>query len=87
MVRNCNKVTEIKNIRTQLGMSQSKFCEYFHINIFTLQMWEQQINNTSPTVLYLVKRILELEGRPYVPQDTEKVAEAESEAEVPAESK
>lgn len=63
---------EIKQIRSQLGMSQSQFANAFHINISTLQMWEQGINKTSETILFLIKRILELEGRPFQP-----VADAE----------
>lgn len=66
----------VKQIRTKLGMSQSQFAEYFHINISTLQMWEQGINNTPPTTLYLLMRVLELEGRPFTPEDAP--AEVES---------
>ena len=69
-----NKPIELKRIRAQLGMSQSQFASYFNINISTLQMWEQGINRTSPTVLYLVKRILELEGRPFVDDITTEAA-------------
>ena len=58
---------EIQQIRKHVGLSQSQFAERFHIKISTLQMWEQGINRTSETVLFLIKRILELEGDPFVP--------------------
>ncbi len=59
------KHCELREIRKHLNMSQSQFAKYFHINIATLQMWEQGINRESPAVLWLVKRVIELEGRPY----------------------
>lgn len=60
------KPVEIQLIRKSLGMTQSQFAQYFHINVDTLRMWEQGVNRTSESALYMVKRILELEGRPYV---------------------
>lgn len=65
-----NKSLEIKKVRAHSGMSQSQFANYFHINISTLQMWEQGINRTPDSVLFMVKRILELEGRPFVDDTT-----------------
>ena len=59
-------MVEVKQIRTYMGLSQSKFANYFHINISTLQMWEQGINKTPESTLFMIKRILELEGRPFV---------------------
>lgn len=59
---------EIQLIRKHTGMSQSQFANAYHINISTLQMWEQGINRTPDSILFLIKRILELEGRPFVVQ-------------------
>lgn len=59
------KPVEIQQIRKHVGLTQSQFASAYHINVSTLQMWEQGINRTPESILYLIKRILELEGRPF----------------------
>ena len=72
------KPVEIQQIRKHLGVSQNEFAKMYHINISTLQMWEQGINRTPDSVLYLVKRVLELEGNPFIPENSgEPVADAQ----------
>ena len=65
------QLLEIQQIRKHVKLSQTQFAAKYHINISTLQMWEQGINRTSETVLYLIKRILELEGNPFEPDKEE----------------
>ena len=55
--------SEVKELRTRLGMSQSQFASYFHLNISTLQMWEQGVNHTPPMTVYLLNRVVELETK------------------------
>lgn len=50
----------ILDLRKQTGMSQSQFAKEFHINLKTLQSWEQGWRNTPEHVLYMVQKILEL---------------------------
>ena len=52
----------IKEIRRQTGLSQSQFDKEFHIQLKTLQSWEQGQRNTPDCILYMVQRILELES-------------------------
>ena len=49
-------------LRKQTGLSQSQFAKKFHIQLKTLQSWEQGWRNTSECILYMVQRILELES-------------------------
>lgn len=52
--------TEIKALRTKLGLSQSKFAKQFRLSIRTLQKWEQ--GDTRPeTSATLLLRLIELE--------------------------
>lgn len=53
----------IKELREQTGLSQSKFAQKFHLNIKTLQAWEQNIRNCPEWTLWMIQRILELEER------------------------
>lgn len=53
----------IKKIREDLGMSQSKFAENFGINIDTLQNWEQGRSKTPDYVFNLLFKIFDLEAR------------------------
>lgn len=57
------KNISIKEIRQQTGLSQSQFAKKFHLTTRTIQAWEQGQRNTPEHVLYMVQRILELEGR------------------------
>lgn len=65
----CKPITQIQAIRKSTGYSQSEFAQYFHLNLSTLQMWEQGENGTPASILYLIKEILVLEGRPFVAPD------------------
>lgn len=47
----------MKEFRTSIGMSQSKFAEYFNIPLRTLQEWEQERRTPPPYLLDLLKRI------------------------------
>ena len=53
----------IKDIRIKTGLSQSAFANKFHININTLQTWEQNIRNIPESTLFMIKYILELEEK------------------------
>ena len=52
---------KIKDLRNRTGLSQSKFSQMFHLNVRTLQTWEQGTRPTPPYVLYMIERILDLE--------------------------
>ena len=54
---------KIREIRGSLGLSQSKFAKKFHINISTLQNWEQGRRQVPDYVIYLINKIIELENK------------------------
>lgn len=56
------KSINILELRKQTGLSQSQFAKKFHIQLKTLQSWEQGWRNTPDCILYMVQRILELES-------------------------
>ena len=45
---------EIKEIRTQTGMSQSQFADYFNIPLSSLQKWEQGQRRCPDYLLSLI---------------------------------
>ncbi len=49
---------KIKELRKKTGLSQSKFAEKYHINLWTLQEWERDRTKTPETILYLLERII-----------------------------
>lgn len=51
----------IKEIRHKTGLSQSQFARKFHLNVRTLQTWEQGVRKTPPYVIWLINRVTELE--------------------------
>lgn len=51
----------MKDFRSQTGMSQSKFAEYFDIPLRTLQEWEQGKRTPPDYILKMMKRIWALE--------------------------
>ena len=53
----------IKEIRKSIGLSQSKFANYFGINVRALQNWEIDRVSPPPYLTGLLARILELEKR------------------------
>ena len=57
------KNISILDLRKKTGLSQSQFAKKFHIQIKTLQSWEQGQRNTPESILFMVHRILELEER------------------------
>ena len=56
-------LNRIKEIRAQTGLSQTKFGEKFHIAPANIQMWEQGVNNPTEYTMFMIERILELEGQ------------------------
>ena len=55
------KSITIFEIRKSTGLSQSQFAKKFHLQVKTLQSWEQGWRNTPEHVIFMVQRILELE--------------------------
>ena len=53
----------ILDLRKKTGLSQSQFAKKFHLNINTLQSWEQGIRNCPEWTLWMIQRILELENK------------------------
>lgn len=51
----------IIELRKSVGMSQSQFAKKFHIQLKTLQSWEQGYRNTPDHIVFMIQRILELE--------------------------
>ena len=56
------KSITILELRKQTGLSHSQFAKEFHIQLKTLQSWEQGWRNTPECILYMIQRILELES-------------------------
>ena len=54
----------IKELRKQTGLSQSQFARKFHLNVRTLQTWEQNTRPTPEYVIYLISSVLEYEKSP-----------------------
>lgn len=52
----------IKDLRTQTGMSQSQFAKYFNIPPSTLKKWEQGQRQCPVYLLELIEYKLENEG-------------------------
>lgn len=53
----------IKELRTQTGLSQAKFAKKFHLNVRTLQTWEQNTRPTPEYVIYLISSVLQYEQK------------------------
>lgn len=58
-----NVSEQIKAMRAETGLSQGKFAALFNIPVRTLQDWEQGRYKTTPHVISMMKRIMDLEGR------------------------
>lgn len=52
----------IKEMRSQTGLSQSKFANMFEIPVSTLKDWEQGRRNPPAYVVKMIKTILEQRG-------------------------
>lgn len=51
----------ILELRKKTGLSQSKFAKRFHLNVRTVQTWEQGTRKTPDYVIWLITRVIELE--------------------------
>jgi DNA-binding transcriptional regulator YiaG len=54
---------EIKDLRSDTGMSQKEFAYYFDIPVDSIQNWETQRRKPPKYVPNLIKRILEYRKR------------------------
>lgn len=52
----------VNQIRAETGWSQSKFAEYFHMPVRTLQRWEIGQAEPRDYVLEMMRQILVLRG-------------------------
>ena len=53
----------VYELRVGLGLSQSQFAKKFHLNVKTLQSWEQGFRNCPEWTLWMMQRIIELENK------------------------
>lgn len=53
--------TIIKELRSETGLSQKKFADKFEIPVASLQNWEAGRTAPPPYIIFMVKRILQLE--------------------------
>ena len=51
----------ILELRQKTGLSQSQFAKRFHLNVRTVQTWEQGTRKTPDHVIWLITRVIELE--------------------------
>ena len=51
----------ILELRQKTGLSQSQFAKRFHLNVRTVQTWEQGTRKTHDYVIWLITRVIELE--------------------------
>ena len=51
----------ILELRQKTGLSQSQFAKRFHLNVRTVQTWEQGTRKTPDYVIWLLTRVIELE--------------------------
>ena len=53
---------EVKELRLQTGLSQSKFAKMFDVPVATLKDWEQERRNPPVYVINMMKTILQYKG-------------------------
>lgn len=53
---------EVRELRLQTGLSQSKFAKMFDIPVSTLKDWEQKRRNPPAYVINMMRTILEYKG-------------------------
>lgn len=53
-------ILELRQKKT--GLSQSQFAKRFHLNVRTVQTWEQGTRKTPDYVIWLITKVIELEG-------------------------
>lgn len=51
----------ILELRKKTGLSQSQFAKRFHLNVRTVQTWEQGTRKTPDYVIWLITRVIKLE--------------------------
>ena len=51
----------ILELRQKTELSQSQFAKRFHLNVRTVQTWEQGTRKTPDYVIWLIARVIELE--------------------------
>ena len=51
----------ILELRKRTGLSQSKFATRFHLNVRTVQQWEQEARKAPDYVTWLIERVMDLE--------------------------
>ena len=51
----------ILELRQKTGLSQSQFAKRFHLNVRTVQTWEQGTRKAPDYVIWLITRVIELE--------------------------
>ena len=51
----------ILELRQKTGLSQSQFAKRFHLNVRTVQTWEQGTRKTPDYVIWLITRVIKLE--------------------------
>ena len=51
----------ILELRKKTGLSQSQFAKRFHLNVRTVQTWEQGTRKTPDYVIWLIAKVIELE--------------------------
>lgn len=62
-----NERTEkLKSFRASYGLSQSEFAKKFHLNVATLQKWEQGVNPTPEYVIFMMEKIIDAEKAGYI---------------------
>lgn len=54
---------DVKTLRTLMGLSQSKFGQYFGIPVANIQRWEQGLASPLSYVVDMMWRIYELEQK------------------------
>ncbi len=52
----------LRNMRSDIGLSQEKFAEKFGIPIRTYQQWEQGVRKPARYVVDMIEIILQFEG-------------------------
>ena len=55
-------IMEVKNLRLQTGLSQSKFAQMFDVPVSTLKDWEQERRNPPVYVINMMRTILQYKG-------------------------
>ena len=53
---------EVKELRLQTGLSQSKFAKMFDVPVATLKDWEQERRNPPVYVINMMRTILQYKG-------------------------